>query len=93
MSTKIGFVGLGTMGLPMAVNLNRAGFEVIGGTPLFRLTRSPAAPARFTKLAKHGVLTRPFPDEPTWLRFGLPAPRGWARYGPASTRRPCARAG
>lgn len=30
MSMKIGFVGLGTMGLPMAVNLNRAGFEVIG---------------------------------------------------------------
>ncbi|SFV25062.1 NAD(P)-dependent oxidoreductase [Micrococcus terreus] len=30
MSTKIGFVGLGTMGLPMALNLNKAGFEVIG---------------------------------------------------------------
>ncbi|MFW3385569.1 UNVERIFIED_CONTAM: NAD(P)-dependent oxidoreductase [Kocuria sp. CPCC 205274] len=30
MSKTIGFVGLGTMGLPMAVNLNRAGFEVIG---------------------------------------------------------------
>lgn len=30
MSKKIGFVGLGTMGLPMAVNLNKAGFEVIG---------------------------------------------------------------
>src|SRR5690606_13513130 len=30
MSSKVGFVGLGTMGLPMAVNLNRAGFEVIG---------------------------------------------------------------
>ena len=30
MGKKIGFVGLGTMGLPMAINLNRAGFEVIG---------------------------------------------------------------
>ena len=30
MSKKIGFVGLGTMGFPMAVNLKRAGFEVIG---------------------------------------------------------------
>lgn len=29
MSKKIGFVGLGTMGFPMAVNL-KAGFEVIG---------------------------------------------------------------
>ena len=30
MSKKIGFVGLGTMGLPMAVNLNKAGFDVVG---------------------------------------------------------------
>jgi 3-hydroxyisobutyrate dehydrogenase len=30
MSKKIGFVGLGTMGLPMAVNLQKAGFEVVG---------------------------------------------------------------
>ncbi|MGX9136109.1 NAD(P)-dependent oxidoreductase [Rummeliibacillus sp. JY-2-4R] len=30
MNKKIGFVGLGTMGFPMAVNLKKAGFEVIG---------------------------------------------------------------
>src|SRR3954447_14010543 len=30
MSKKIGFIGLGTMGFPMAVNLKKAGFEVIG---------------------------------------------------------------
>lgn len=30
MSKKIGFIGLGTMGLPMAINLNKAGFEVVG---------------------------------------------------------------
>ena len=30
MSKTIGFVGLGTMGFPMAVNLKKAGFEVIG---------------------------------------------------------------
>ena len=30
MGKKIGFVGLGTMGFPMAVNLTKAGFEVIG---------------------------------------------------------------
>lgn len=30
MSKKIGFAGLGTMGFPMAVNLKKAGFEVIG---------------------------------------------------------------
>lgn len=30
MSKKIGFIGLGTMGFPMATNLKKAGFEVIG---------------------------------------------------------------
>jgi len=30
MGKKIGFVGLGTMGFPMAANLKNAGFEVIG---------------------------------------------------------------
>ncbi len=30
MSKKIGFVGLGTMGFPMAINLKKAGFEVVG---------------------------------------------------------------
>lgn len=30
MSKKIGFVGLGTMGFPMAVNLLKAGFQVVG---------------------------------------------------------------
>ena len=30
MSKKIGFVGLGAMGFPMAVNIKKAGFEVIG---------------------------------------------------------------
>ncbi|WP_342573791.1 NAD(P)-dependent oxidoreductase [Solibacillus sp. FSL K6-1781] len=30
MGKKIGFIGLGTMGFPMALNLKKAGFEVIG---------------------------------------------------------------
>jgi 3-hydroxyisobutyrate dehydrogenase-like beta-hydroxyacid dehydrogenase len=30
MSKTLGFVGLGTMGFPMAVNLKKAGFEVVG---------------------------------------------------------------
>lgn len=30
MSKTVGFVGLGTMGFPMAVNLKKAGFEVVG---------------------------------------------------------------
>lgn len=59
--------------------LTAAGFEILGGTALFRLVRHPDARARFHRLAEQGVLTRPFSEEPTWLRFGLPGPRGWAR--------------
>lgn len=59
--------------------LTAAGFEILGGTALFRLTHCADAGARFRTLARQGVLTRPFPDEPTWLRFGLPSPRGWTR--------------
>ena len=55
------------------------GFEVLGGTSLFRLASTPDAAHRFTALARRGVLTRPFPDQPTWLRFGLPKPKDWPR--------------
>jgi cobalamin biosynthetic protein CobC len=57
--------------------LRAAGFEIVGGTPLFRLTASDDAARRFEALCAVGVLTRPFADHPTWLRFGLPAP--WAQ--------------
>ena len=55
------------------------GFEVLGGTSLFRLASTPDAARRFTALARRGVLTRPFSDQPTWLRFGLPKPKDWPR--------------
>src|SRR4051795_835633 len=47
MSKKIGFVGLGTMGFPMAVNLKKAGFEVIG-YDAFKGVYEKAAAAGFT---------------------------------------------
>ncbi|KRB41971.1 threonine-phosphate decarboxylase CobD [Phenylobacterium sp. Root700] len=59
--------------------LTRAGFDILGGTSLFRLAATPDAARRFTALARGGVLTRPFPDQPTWLRFGLPKPKDWPR--------------
>src|SRR5271169_3523403 len=49
------------------------GFDVAGGTALFRLVRTPAAGDLFHHLGRAGILTRRFPDHPTWLRFGLPA--------------------
>jgi cobalamin biosynthesis protein CobC len=57
-----------------------AGFAVAGGTPLFRLAAHEAASAWFERLARCGILTRPFDAKPHWLRFGIPgAPAEWDR--------------
>jgi cobalamin biosynthetic protein CobC len=50
-----------------------AGLGIPGGTALFRLVRTPAAPALFHHLGRAGILVRKFPHDATWLRFGLPA--------------------
>lgn len=63
--------------------LKAAGFEIVGGTSLFRLAATPDAAARFVALARRGVLARPFPDQPTWLRFGIPKPKDWPRLAAA----------
>ena len=52
--------------------LTGAGLEIVGGTSLFRLTRTPAAEALFRHLGRAGILTRVFADQNDWLRFGLP---------------------
>jgi cobalamin biosynthetic protein CobC len=56
-----------------------AGFEIAGGTALFRLARATDAPGWFDGLCRAGILTRPFSEDPTWLRFGLPDAGGWSR--------------
>ena len=64
--------------------LTGAGLEVIGGTPLFRLTHSPAAQALFQQLGSAGLFVRRFPERPSWLRFGLPADEpAWQRLAAA----------
>ena len=60
--------------------LGRVGAQPLGDTPLFRLVAHPAAPELFATLAAHGILSRPFADQPSWLRFGLPgAEAAWGR--------------
>jgi cobalamin biosynthetic protein CobC len=64
--------------------LRRTGFEIVGGTRLFRLTRAADAPRRFQILAQAGILTRPFPWDETLIRFGLPGPdQDWLRLADA----------
>ena len=52
--------------------LESAGLEILGGTSLFRLARTPAANALFQHLGRAGIFVRTFPDNTSWLRFGLP---------------------
>lgn len=65
-----------------------AGYEVVGGTSLFRLVRRADAARRFEGLASRGVLVRPFIDQPDWLRFGLPPAGAWSRLAQALEARP-----
>jgi cobalamin biosynthesis protein CobC len=60
--------------------LTDAGLRVLGGTTLFRLVQTPAADKLFHHLGRAGILVRPFPNNATWLRFGLPAKaKEWRR--------------
>jgi cobalamin biosynthesis protein CobC len=67
--------------------LSGAGLDIVGGTTLFRLARTPAASALFHRLGRAGILVRSFPDEVSWLRFGLPASEdAWRRLETAMVR-------
>lgn len=59
--------------------LASAGFDIIGGTPLFRLAQQRKAAAWFDRLGRTGILTRPFRTRPNWLRFGIPHADAWCR--------------
>jgi cobalamin biosynthesis protein CobC len=72
--------------------LSAAGLEIVGGTDLFRLVRSEAAPELFQHLGRAGIYVRTFPEHRSWLRFGLPADararerlkKALERFGPAT---------
>ena len=54
MSEKVGFIGLGIMGMPMARNLLRAGFEVVAYN---------RTPSKAEALAKEGARKASSPKE------------------------------
>lgn len=56
--------------------LIRRGYQPIGACPLLRLLEVDDARGLFGRLAQHAILTRPFADQPRWLRIGLPADAG-----------------
>ena len=56
------------------------GWQVVGGTPLFRLYDTPDAKAAQDQLARHQIWSRIFPYSPRWIRLGLPGtPAEWQR--------------
>ena len=60
--------------------LAAAGFDLIGGTSLFRLGSHPRAPAAYERLGRAGIHVRRFSGRPRLLRFGLPGPEPhWRR--------------
>lgn len=60
--------------------LTYRGYRPRGACPLFRLIETDDAGALFERLAHRAILTRPFADQPRWLRIGLPGdPEALAR--------------
>ncbi|WP_421723796.1 threonine-phosphate decarboxylase CobD [Bauldia sp.] len=60
--------------------LQTCGLTIVGGTDLFALVRDGNAPAIHRALARAGVWTRAFDDQPDWIRIGIPGDsRGFAR--------------
>ncbi|MBP2478768.1 3-hydroxyisobutyrate dehydrogenase-like beta-hydroxyacid dehydrogenase [Crossiella equi] len=72
--TTIGFLGLGTMGAPMAVNLVRAGHRVTGydlaGPGLARLREAGGATAALVAAAR--------PSAGSWAWNAISGTPGWS---------------
>lgn len=67
--------------------LTEAGLRTVGGTALFRLVETAAAADLFEHLCRRGIFVRHFAENPSWLRFGLPADAAAAeRLGSAIKR-------
>lgn len=57
----------------------RAGWSLVGGTPLFRTYDTGDATKAQAHLAQHHIWSRIFPYSDTWLRLGLPQSDRWAQ--------------
>ncbi len=67
----------------------RAGWQLVGGSDLFRLYDTGNAKAAQDQLARHQIWSRIFPWSQTLLRLGLPGPEPeWQRLEAALTPKP-----
>jgi cobalamin biosynthetic protein CobC len=67
----------------LALLLQRSGLTIVGRTAQFCLAAHDRAAGLFDHLGRRGILTRAFADQPSWLRFGLPAPEDFSRLDTA----------
>ena len=68
----------------MDLSARQAGWEVVGGTCLFRLYATPDAAKAQAKLAQNRIWSRIFPYSSTWVRIGMPGSQAeWNRYAKA----------
>lgn len=59
----------------------KIGWQLAGGTCLFRLYQTPDATKAQEKLARHQIWSRIFPYSKTWIRLGMPGNEmEWSRY-------------
>ena len=66
--------------------LTKAGLGIVGGTDLFALVQTPRAIAVHESLARDGIWTRIFADQPDRIRIGLPPDDGFERLAKALVR-------
>ena len=67
----------------------KAGWELVGGTPLFRTYATPDATAAQNALAAHHVWSRIFPYSNSWIRLGLPREDRWSQLEAAMEAATC----
>ncbi len=64
--------------------LERVNLQIIGKTDLFTLVKTHGATELFQHLCDNRILTRPFQDNPSYLRFGMPGSENqWSRLDQA----------
>ncbi|WP_353474406.1 threonine-phosphate decarboxylase CobD [Salipiger sp. H15] len=64
-----------------------AGWQLVGGSPLFRTYATPDARAAQEHLAARRIWTRVFPYSESWIRLGLPPSDRWDQLEAALTSR------
>lgn len=62
----------------------KAGWQIVGGTCLFRLYQTTNAKEAQARLAEQHIWSRIFPYSDTWIRLGMPGNEAeWERYAKA----------